>query len=326
MFPLANQSHDVNDLVQDIYDEHVQDLFNQRANKLLDSAFSSSSLAALQVQAPEEREAERTTDSKDSAQKAMLAQWESLKRFAIDQRHLNDSEMYPVPGAGTAGWVRVSDFVEWFVQNNTPPQSTDASSVGSADTLARQQHNYASLQSSIGAKQLVRLLTVQARSVPTALVAPSQRTGNESAEENKEGHPASPSDQAVAGQQEDWRIDGTLTERKMIYEDFIDALVRIWTQNEHVVRVTNPLVAAQKRRPDADAPAEGIDTIYGQASVESMEGEVSNAEIGGWLEGGSNMSSSVLSNPLLNRLLLWLLSQRLRGVANIAAASEVLTK
>jgi hypothetical protein len=316
LFPLANRSYELNDFVQDIYDEHVQDLFHQRANKLLDSAFSPSSLSSLQLQtSAEELGAENATDLKDSAQKAMMAQWESLKQFAIDQRNLNDSEMYPVSGTGSAGWVRVGDFVEWFVRNST------------VDAFGMPQHNYASLQANIGTKELLRLLTVHARSVPTALVLPSKSNANESVEENKESNRTSLREEAVAEQRDNWQADDTLTERKMIYEDFVDALVRIWTQNEQIVRITNPLFASQKPQLDADIPAEGMEVNNAQADIGSIEGDMQNAGIGGWLDVGSHLSSSVLNNQLLNRLLLWLLSQRLRGVSNsnLSAASNVVT-
>lgn len=308
MFPLANQgNHDLPEVLQDLYDDQLQDLFHQRANKLLDAAFAPSSLAALmhsngqndpRVSMEGESkhgESGKTKTLPDTAQGQLLTQWESLKDYAIHQRHLNASELYPVQVRGVLGWVRYEDFVSWFLVNNVMMQVDETQTSAALDDWAMKTQSFASLQPHVNAAMLKRVLSVDVSQVGTVLSDVSRESGRDTEVE-----------------------DVTWSSRKMVYEDFIEALVRIWSQNERVVRITNPMFvnSAGETQPkdeeDGVAPQAGNDN----ASIGSqLDEEDGMAGLGGWLDVGSSVSSSVLSNQLLHRLLLWLLTQRQRLVS-----------
>lgn len=298
MYPLANQGpQHVADVVHDLYDETVQDLFHQRPNKVLDAAFAPSTLAALYPHmASSIPTADTTThdapSAVDSAQTFMLAQWEAAKRYAIEQQGLNDEELYAVPTEGAVGWIRLRDFLTWFVATNPSlPDGEDATAIESA---ALAQRNYVSLRPTVTQDDLLRLLCADITSLPTTPASLSTEGAD---------NVASSTEVAV--------VDTTIVTRKMVYEDFVEALVRIWSRSDkEFVRVVNPLFAAAAAA--GPTTSNGVDGT-GEGKLEASptglsEGFVDGA--GGWLDVGSSVSSSVLGNQLLHRLLLWLLSRR----------------
>jgi hypothetical protein len=312
VFPLANQGpQHIADVVHDLYDETVQDLFHQRPNKVLDAAFAPSTLAALYPQLapsipplpPAAAEAAGTngadapSSAVDSAQTFMLAQWEAVKRFAIEQQALNDEELYAVPVAAAVGWIRMRDFVAWFIATNPSlPAAADGSGAddpAAIESAALAQRNYVSLRPIVTQDDLLRLLCADSQSLPTAPAAAAENA--ELAEPTAVG------------------VDATIVARKMVYEDFVEALVRIWSRSDKdFIRVVNPLFAAAAATAAAAGGTAGIDG-GGEGKMESSPTGLSEGFIdgaGGWLDVGSSVSSSVLSNQLLHRLLLWLLSRR----------------
>lgn len=319
VYPLANQGpQHVTDVIHDLYDDTVQDLFHQRPNKLLDAAFSPSTLAALyphlapSIPAAEAAmtmtnggaDAPSSSSVVDSAQTFMLAQWEAAKRFAIEQQALNDEELYAVPIVGAVGWIRLRDFVTWFIATN-PSLPAEGDAAGAAvedpaaalESMALAQRNYVSLRPTVTQDDLLRLLCTDSHSLPVAPAA----AANDPAAMTDAGPTA-----VVAG-----AVDATIVARKMVYEDFAEALVRIWSRSDkEFIRVVNPLFATAAAAAAAGT-AGGVDG--GEVKMESSPTGLSEGFIdgaGGWLDVGSSVSSSVLGNQLLHRLLLWLLSRR----------------
>lgn len=297
VFPLANHGpHDVAELVHDLYDEHVQDLFHQRPNKLLDAAFSPDSLASFNnnnnaaATTAALEESDNNSNSSNSAQRLMLAQWEALKAHAIERNQQSspsvEEELHTVAAEGVLGCVRLRDFVDWFVRNNTPV-STESEQVEASEQAAMQQQKFASLRARVTARDVSRVLSSVDASASLATAV------NDLGEDQGEGE----------GE------DSSVGERKMVYEDFAEALARIWSQSDaQFVQVVNPLFHNNNSNNPATASDEG--SAAGLLQLQAAEQDTGVGGVGGWLDVGSSVSSSVLGNQLLHRLLLWLLTQR----------------